>query len=130
MNRKEFKEAFLTALRSGEYKQGRNALCKVDALGKHPQFCCIGVALNTINPKGWNKPGFGGREQVLFYDLEADNMPPDLQLEYGFFQQATKPIRNWPDRERTIHQTMIELNDGSRWSFQQIADWFEKEYVV
>jgi hypothetical protein len=48
---KELKEAWIKALRSGEYKQGKRWLKKDD------KFCCLGVLCDVIDGTKWSKSG-------------------------------------------------------------------------
>lgn len=43
------KEKWITALRSGEYKQGKDVLRSGD------EFCCLGVLCDLICPHGWSE---------------------------------------------------------------------------
>ena len=44
----EFKAAWVAALRSGKYEQGRGALRTGDT------YCCLGVACDLIDPIAWD----------------------------------------------------------------------------
>lgn len=44
----EIKTKWLAALRSGKYKQGKGCLRSGD-----DKFCCLGVLLDVVAPKGW-----------------------------------------------------------------------------
>ena len=50
----EWKAKWLTALRSGEYKQCQGRLRHTDFNGEH-SYCCLGVLGHLMNPKGWRK---------------------------------------------------------------------------
>ena len=70
----EFKAAWVAALRSGKYQQGRGALRKGDT------FCCLGVACDLIDPHGWEEDdsfgmGWNGYESadLPFIDAEKAN---------------------------------------------------------
>jgi hypothetical protein len=43
------KEAWLTALRSGEYKQGINSLCNINVETGNASYCCLGVLQKVIS---------------------------------------------------------------------------------
>ena len=49
----EFKAAWVAALRSGKYEQGRGVMRKGD------RFCCLGVACDLIDPGAWGDGRFG-----------------------------------------------------------------------
>lgn len=45
----EFKKLWVEALRSGKYQQTKNVL------RNDKGFCCVGVALDLVDSKGWGK---------------------------------------------------------------------------
>lgn len=45
----EWKEKWITALRSGDYSQGVGNL-----MGEEDTFCCLGVLCDIYNPDGWD----------------------------------------------------------------------------
>src|SRR5579864_8820013 len=46
----ECKKMWIAALRSGQYKQGKGALSSESG------FCCLGVALDVLDPTKWSPP--------------------------------------------------------------------------
>lgn len=96
---------WVTALRSGEYKQCQGTLHRGDTGG----FCCLGVyaAVNNIaDPK----------DMAVVFDGDGDlhEGPTDIYVE----------IRDrLPDR---AVEAGIEMNDNGK-SFVEIADMIEKE---
>ncbi len=107
---------WVAALRSGEYKQGRNWLLAQD------RFCCLGVACNLFDASKWEESregekivGFG--HGVMVFDGQNQSLP--------------SCVREWlglADAEgRHIHGTTLSgLNDTGR-SFTDIADLIESE---
>lgn len=57
------KELWLKALRSGEYKQGRDTLCRVGEDGVY-SFCCFGVLANEDIDAYWHPDAFGERHHL------------------------------------------------------------------
>lgn len=98
-----FKAAWLKKLRSGEVKQGKGCLRSED------EFCCMGVALNLIDPDGW-KPRVGG--------CVADWHGCD-SLEIGMPLRASLRLEDGDARQ------LATLNDAEGQSFSAIADWIE-----
>ncbi len=49
--KKEIKEQWIKALRSGEYRQARGKLCKVNGKG-NKSFCCLGVLTDLAIKSG------------------------------------------------------------------------------
>lgn len=48
----DVKRVWLEALRSGEYKQGRGTMCRVDDNGAY-SFCCLGVLADETIDTDW-----------------------------------------------------------------------------
>lgn len=102
---KKFKEKWLTALRSGKYKQGEGDML---TKGKNDTFCCLGVGCKVIglSIKQINNNGFPTDE--------INRMP-------NYF--AHERNVNWQEQ-------LAYMNDGvngiKKKSFKQIANWIEK----
>lgn len=99
------KKAWLEALRSGEYKQGRGKLCR------HSKYCCLGVAYDVLIDGDWISNGTfwgipNGPANKLAY------LPKALAKSIGLSQ-------------KTQHSLSL-LNDNRGSSFEMIADWIEK----
>ncbi len=94
---KEFKEKWLKALRSGEYKQGKRTLRKDDL------FCCLGVACDIM---GYSKE-----------DTEGGCYIPTS------FERVPKILR--ASGEIPNHLGRMNDNKGGM-SFSEIADYIEE----
>lgn len=94
---KEIKEKWLEALRSGEYKQGREHL-----RDESNQFCCLGVLCDIVDPKGWT-------DAFSFRGSSGEPRTEDCE-----------------ELEITEFVTdLVNMNDADEESFAQIADWIE-----
>src|SRR6267154_3512665 len=51
MMKKIWKDKWVKALRSGEYAQGRNFLCKEGK--EYDRVCCLGVLCDIVGPGKW-----------------------------------------------------------------------------
>ena len=114
----DIKQAWLAALRSGEYKQARHALRRDGA------FCCLGVICDLHH-----RAGLGQWEDRLIddqYDGDASGLPPSVLAWAGLDQRF--PIVDGV--------CITELNDGADGdeedippihphSFLEIADLIE-----
>lgn len=122
-NWKDFKKAWVRALRSGEYRQGRGRLCRQ---GKSfDRFCCLGVAANLLIEGGhnleWEKSealGLTGPDGWGSTDNIGGLVPSFLKKK---LQASTR------DKTTTHEGRLITMNDSRRQSFNQIADYIEKE---
>jgi hypothetical protein len=107
---KEFAEKWLKALRSGDYEQGTNVLYKEKTNG----YCCLGVACRIEYPLHYLKAsdGYAGLIEKSLHQLKFDlkKIPNELK----------------GDSYNILVRTLTRMNDDENYSFDQIADWIEK----
>lgn len=110
MMKPELKEKWLTALRGGNYRQGRTAL-----RNSNSEFCCLGVLCDVLDPSQW---------------LTDDES-------YGDWSFREPNAYDYPDIS-TYRKTgmmseqgrhLAEMNDAGK-SFAEIADWIEKNVLT
>lgn len=106
---KRLKTKWIKALRSGDYMQGR-ALLRSDHLGATETFCCLGVLCEVAGKR--RKAG-----GYLFGSKIATHVLPNRSL---LCEQLDG------DADNSNQDTLIEMNDHLRRSFQQIATWIER----
>ena len=105
---KQFK-VWITALRSGQFKQGENYLQNENG------YCCLGVACLVTIPKR---------------KLETD----DMQFIIGAIPEDQQHAPKWLKDinedfyEKTGHPLTI-INDSGKYSFDDIADILELVYI-
>jgi hypothetical protein len=105
---------WVAALRSGEYRQGKNYL---NNAGK---FCCLGIACELASQEGvtTKKVAFRDNHEVLPYDGNVLSLPTSvkkwlgLRLELGQYGNGS----------------LAHLNDTDK-TFAEIADVIESEPV-
>ncbi len=98
------RDAWVEALRSGKYKQGRDHLRTGDA------YCCLGVLCDLLAPDLWTELGNTG----LFYHDRQSELP-----------------RGEPGGLKKAFQNQIaKLNDDEKLSFNEIAEWIEANVPV
>jgi hypothetical protein len=108
MMKKDIKEKWIKALRSGKYSQATNRLRCGNS------FCCLGVLCDVVDPSLWTDY----RDDPLYYsfkykdDLSTLGVPGTLKEDIGL-----KP---------TDALTLANLNDIKGFSFLEIADYIEK----
>jgi hypothetical protein len=101
----QVKEKWVAALRSGNYQQARNGLKKGGG------YCCLGVLCDIVNPDGWEN--INGYNYYRFGGSKDDcALPIPLENEVGLGRNSVSAC--------------ITLNDTQRQSFDQIADYIEK----
>lgn len=127
----QIKRRWIAALRSGEYRKGKGALCKSTQSGD--VFCCLGVltqmAIEDGVLDGWDvAPGRSSRLGVVEKDgtIEIDGLPEVVRKWAGLHEAFPNIVTD--DYEKSL----AELNDGSKGyspqrplKFSEIADLIE-----
>ena len=115
---------WVAALRSGDYKQGKGRLQEVNPRGERT-YCCLGVASDLfIKEKGklsWVQDE--GNTEVYCEGPES-------------YDGALLPrvVREWlgvkASDPKFGEHSAVYYNDGGQYTFDQIADLIEKEYLL
>lgn len=103
----QLKERWLTALRSGEYKQGRECLRCSDG----DKYCCLGVLADVYNPSLWIGVTCCGYEYGYLMESATDSLPDKVAQTVGL------------DTDTQVE--LIKMNDDDGKSFLEIADHIE-----
>jgi hypothetical protein len=103
----QLKTEWLTALRSGEYKQGKHFL-----RDSEDNFCCMGVLCDIVDPNAWVEGGVTGR---YGYSDEANRGYPPSEIANMLVDTAGGKII----------MLLANMNDQGRKSFAEIADFLE-----
>lgn len=117
---KEWKEKWLTALRSGKYKQGKYVLRNND-----DEYCCLGVLCDVYDDSLWYRDNGNylynsNKEETLGEDVWSaipDYLLPVFEFIYN------NPIISYQGKEATL----AGLNDDIDLDFNQIADVIEAQ---
>lgn len=134
------KKAWVDALRSGMYKQGRGFLCSLDNKGANPTYCCIGVLCEVMDQNAIKLikkivPIFSDIDNkilvryVIRYALEKDN-DIDRDAKEAYISSDIMKLIGADDDQ---FHSLIVMNDGDfrdgigSQSFEIIADHIEKE---
>ncbi len=118
--RPEAKEAWIKALRSGEYKQGHEALKQTNG---QPKYCCLGVLCEITPNFGW------GTEGEADWTNPFSSTLPKQVADYLFTPRWSRTKANNPEQDPQIphsSNTLAEWNDEENMTFSQIADELEK----
>lgn len=92
------KKAWVKALESGEFEQGRGKLIK--NFNNRPELCCLGVLCEIEgSPNG----------------ASYRNYPPVA-------------VNTWAGLEKEYNDKFAELNDSRKWSFKRIAAYIKRYY--
>lgn len=124
--RAEALDAWLKALRSGEYAQTKNKLCHIGENGER-SFCCLGVLSDIAVKEG--ACGWRGRFRHHEVDGEANYLTDSVTAWARLSDQTREqlPISDliaFTGKEgESVH--LSDLNDRGR-SFNEIADIIEQ----
>lgn len=113
--KKSIMEKWVKALRSGEYKQGKDRL-----RSKDDKFCCLGVLCNL---HAQEHPEIAKHETNPLTYLNHAGLPSSEVLEWAGFRYDNEC--GWIS---TIGTDLVTLNDTGK-SFKQIANIIEKHYT-
>lgn len=109
--KKDVKELWLAALRSGKYTQTRGRLERTEgSVGFGPYvndpvgFCCLGVLCEVAKEAG----------VITDYSADAAMVPGTVQ--------------RWAGLSGSGQNTLIQKNDSARLTFEQIADYIEAKF--
>lgn len=105
---------WINALRSGEYKQGRRWLYTPAT----DSYCCLGV-LAKINNLPTNTPSL----------TPSFHRPINLSTYLGEFTETGNLKMMNIDFKDTFYTSLTSLNDSEKYSFSDIADLLESQYL-
>lgn len=109
---KAFAEKWLTALRSGEYKQAQETLYDPNTKG----YCCLGVACRLEYPLHYLKASNGDFAGILQKGTTTDLMKYDLK-------KIPKVLKTSSNSSNLVGELTGMNDDGC--TFEEIADWIE-----
>lgn len=122
---KQHRKDWVTALRSGEYKQGQCSLRNTDNA-----YCCLGVAADVC---GLFVPLLSLQESHNYFyygdttkDADSLVLNKDIMDYYGL-TTSSGIYSNSDFYENFTHTSLVIDNDNNRLSFVQIANIIESE---
>jgi hypothetical protein len=115
--------AWVAALRSGRYRQGRGGLRGQDVDG--PRYCCLGVLCELAVDAG-----IVHRDGNL-YGVRRDGDGGYVQFQGAFLPSSVVGWAGLPGGDPYVvaDDRASKLNDVERWSFDRIADALERRYL-
>ena len=119
-------EKFVAALRSGEYRQGMGELCTPSYPEQDgPEHCCLGVACDVSGLGKWAPSGVYVIGRSKFSSYLPDQVADWLGI------GTTNPELEFPDPDTDAVHILkaTDANDSWEYSFEEIADAFERKYL-
>lgn len=114
--RPSIKKKWVAALRSGDYKQGRDQL-----RNEQNEFCCLGVLCNIHAQE--HKRIAARQPNPLLYMGEREQLPLEVEKWAGLEGQFDGMMF---DKVTQEFFCLVELNDFDQLSFDEIADVIER----
>ena len=120
---KAIKAKWLRDLRDPTYIQGRNQLCIATDEGEDPEYCCLGVLVESAGHylvpkhKKGKDPGSDLSARKITYSIDY----PHAQS-YSLSSTIMRETRLTGD----ITFKLMKMNDIQKWSFPKIANWIER----
>ena len=111
----ELQTKWLAALRSGQYKQGKQTLRSDDN-----KFCCLGVALDIYDNSRWGAIPELLSDTVRSYRYTGTKVP---EVCYGSMPVELKPLFDLSNATTSI---LMNMNDLENKTFSEIADFLEE----
>lgn len=108
----ETKAEWVTALRSGKYRQAKEALAYLK--NKRYSYCCLGVLCNLDTRVDRQVADSWGSVQFVMGDEVFDDGEPSVAF------------RRSVGLSDGAMQHLIHMNDNEGKSFEEIADWIEE----
>lgn len=123
--KKEVAEAWVKALRSGEYKQ-----TKYDLNNMHG-YCCLGVLCAISPAKRSTDPIKKSTydEEAFTFDGESGILP-DTVMAWADIYSSSGYLMDDRSLDRLVSHSnsLTFLNDTADWTFSQIADYIEANW--
>jgi hypothetical protein len=113
---REFTKEWLTALRSGKYKQTSGSLYNIQDQG----YCCIGVAARIKYPLHYLKNKINKSAGNLQGNKKS--ICSDTKYKLSKIPQELKGSVN----ANNFVSQLVNLNDDKGYSFEEIAEWIEE----
>lgn len=107
-----WKEIWLDALHSGDYKQTSDLMCASD--GENYAFCCLGVLRHQMT----------GTENKNDFDRFTDEKNRVESISIDSYLLAVERIETNLDIK--AEDELMRMNDSGNFSFKQIANWIKK----
>lgn len=119
----EIKALWLTALRSGEYRQGKGALHNRQSRS----FCCLGVLCDLAEKAGIVESRALIHAKLTGYgkDRAISTLPMEVMV-WAEMPDAVGLLRRPLGAEE--YDSLVTVNDEAGYAFEQVADVIEQQF--
>lgn len=134
-DRRSLIQDWITALRSGQYTQGREVLRQSDVEIGPTTHCCLGVLCELVIAQGlipdakWDEdqfvapnPKYDGGE----YDEDERQIMPTC----GENAELPSSVGRLLPEIAIVQETLIDMNDQLKQNFEVIATYIEEEILI
>jgi hypothetical protein len=111
---KKYKERWIKALRSADYKQGIGHL-----RNRRNRYCCLGVAYEA-NGGTWITA-----DDSFYATIIGDTEVLSSTAARGV-RRALRQTTLFYSQMGSVEQHLVTMNDDRNWPFKRIADWIEE----
>lgn len=117
----EVAEKWIEALKSKEYKQGKNKLCRVD--GGDREYCCLGVLCDVYSkehPSSVFEPSVVSSDWLTFFGC-SNTLPDEVRIWSGMATATGDYLQHT--------NNLVRMNDIGTpfWKIAKIIDQFKDE---
>jgi len=124
--KKDIKEKWVSALRSGQYKQGTGYLIKSANAGGQCKYCCLGVLCDLYLKEhdvelSWNSEAISDTEVLNVASLYGTEFVLPRQVQEWAGLHEPSPCVEYNDST----EMLSELNDHNGLDFDYLADLIE-----
>jgi len=131
---------WVKALRSGDYQQGKESLCREEVSGDY-KYCCLGVACDILTEDDWVEYPILTEDDWVEYPsktlwtigkYEEFDIPDSID-KHGWGSTETTSFPSFETLKKMglnadYAQELAECNDRG-WSFKRIANKIEKDLL-
>lgn len=111
---KNIKKAWIKALRSGKYKQGKGTLF----FPLHKKYCCLGVLTRVCGIRTDSRLLIDNSD-ITTIDLKKYHLSKEKLKKF-------KTVHSYFNLYRQIESRLMKMNDDEERNFNEIADYIDK----
>ena len=126
--KKRIKNKWLKALRSGEYRQGKDQLCELNGYTGEYEFCCLGV-LENLYCLEHNLDFEPGQMLAGEHSIECAKWAGLDNEDTNIDRMKVRMKTSWSGYhvyDKVLAFEFLQTKNDEGWTFNRIANWIEK----